>query len=277
MERSIQVIRPPSFSIWAMGGHIVRLVQFRDLLYTLTLHRLSVRYKQSMLGYFWAILHPVLLALVYTVIFSRLVKVPTNGTPYVVFAFSALLPWTLFSNGLSGATMGLPAHSNLLSKVYFPREIVPISYVLAAFVDFLMAFVVLVVLMFHYRIRLLAGALWGVPALLTLAVFLIGTTFFASALQVRFRDVGIALPLLLQVWMFASPVVYSLSSVPQSLRSWYELNPLVGVMETFRGAILHGSAPNYVLLVKAFTVSLVVAVLGYAWFKHVETTLVDVI
>jgi lipopolysaccharide transport system permease protein len=277
MTQRVQVLRPPSFSIWAMVDHLARLIQFRDLLYTMTLHRLSVRYKQSLLGYFWAILHPVLLMLIYTIIFSRFAKVPTDGPPYAVFAFSALLPWTLFSNGLAGATMGLPAHSHLLSKVYFPREIVPLSYVLAAFVDFLIAFAILLLLMFHYGIALSAGALWAVPAILTLAVFLTGTALFASAVQVQFRDVGMALPLLLQIWMFATPVVYSLSSVPKPLRHLYDLNPLVAIMETFREALLHGEAPDWVLLAKSVAVSLVVAVVAYAWFKHAETTFADVI
>jgi lipopolysaccharide transport system permease protein len=273
----VQIIRPPSFSMWAIAGHLARLMECRDLLYTLTLHRVSVRYKQSVLGYFWAVLHPVSLMLIYTVIFSRFVNVPTHGTPYAIFAFSALLPWTFFSNGLSGATMGLAAHSNLLSKVYFPREIVPISYVFAAFVDFLIASGVLVLLMLYYGVPLTASAVWGVPAILTLALFLIGIALFASAVQVRFRDVGVAMPLLLQVWMFATPVVYSLASVPKSLRYLYDLNPLVGITETFRGALLHGSAPDWVLLGKSLAVSLIVLIAAYAWFKHVEATFVDVI
>ena len=277
MTRPVRVIRPPSFSMWAMGQHLATLVQCRDLLYTLTLHRISVRYKQSVLGYFWAVLHPVLLLLLYTIIFSRLVTVPTHGAPYAIFAFSALLPWTFFSNGLMGATLGLPAHSYLVSKVYFPREILPLSYVLAAFLDFLIASVVLVALMFYYRFRLTASVLWVIPAMLTLTAFLTGTALFTSALQVRFRDVGVAMPLLLQVWMFATPVVYSRASVPQSLRRWYDLNPLVAIMETFRGALLHGASPDRMLLAECLAVSLLVVFASYAWFKHVEATLADVI
>jgi lipopolysaccharide transport system permease protein len=277
MTPPLQIIRPPSFSILAMGNHLARLMQFRDLLRAMTLHRISVRYKQSLLGYFWAILHPLLLMLIYTIIFSRFVKVRTDGVPYAVFAYCALLPWTLFSNGLTGATLGLPANSNLLSKVYFPREIVPLSYVFAAFADFLMAFLVLILLMFHYGISLSFAALWAIPAILTLTVFLIGTSLITSAVQVRFRDVGMALPLLLQVWMFATPVVYSLSSVPRSMRFLYDLNPLVGVVETFRGALLHGAEPDWALLGKSFSISLAVIVVAYALFKHAEATFVDVI
>ena len=277
MTPPVQIIRPPSFSILAMGNYLTRLMQFRDLLRAMTLHRISVRYKQSLLGYLWAILNPLLLMLIYTIIFSRFVKVSTEGVPYAVFAYSALLPWTLFANGLSGATLGLPANSILLSKVYFPREIVPLSYVFAAFADFLMAFLVLILMMFHYGIPLSLAALWAVPAILTLAVFLIGTSLITSAVQVRYRDVGMALPLLLQVWMFATPVVYSLSSVPRSLRFLYDLNPLVGVVETFRGALLHGAEPDWALLGKSFSISLAVIVVAYALFKHAEATFVDVI
>ena len=277
MTDPVQIIRPPSFSMWAIGQHLIRLVQSRDLLYTLTIHRISVRYKQSVLGYFWAVLHPVMLLVLYTVIFSRLAKVPTHGTPYVIFMFSALLPWTFFSNGLSGATIGLPAHSNLMSKVYFPREILPLSYVLAALLDFLIASLVLVALMYYYGFRLTASALWILPAMLTLTVFLTGIALFTSVLQARFRDVGVAMPMLLQVWMFATPVVYSRASVPQGLRRWYDLNPLVAIMETFRGALLHGVFPDPMLLGECMAISLLIAVISYTWFKHVEATLMDVI
>jgi len=277
MGRPVQVIRPPSFSLQALGEHLARLAQCRDLIYALTLHRISVRYKQSVLGYFWAVLHPVLLLLIYTVIFSRVAAVPTNGAPYAIFAFTALLPWTFFSNGLSGATIGLPAHSNLMSKVYFPREILPLSYVLAALLDFLIASVVLVALMLYYGIHLTASALWVLPAMVILTVFLTGITLFASAMQTRFRDVGVAMPLILQVWMFATPVVYSRQSVPEAFRRWYDLNPLVGIMETFRSALLNRAIPDTTLLFECLLLSLIIAVVSYAWFKHVEATLVDVI
>jgi homopolymeric O-antigen transport system permease protein len=277
MKRPVQIIRPPSFSIRSIARHLARLMECRDLLYTMTLHRISVRYKQSVLGYFWAVLNPVLLLLLYTAIFSRLVRVPTNGVPYTIFAFSALLPWIFFSNGLSGATIGLPAHANLMSKVYFPREILPLSYVLASFLDFLIASLLLVGLMFYYGVRVTAGVLWVIPAMLMLTLFLTGIALCASVLQARFRDVGVAMPLVLQVWMFATPIVYSRASVPERLREWYDLNPLVAIIEIFRGALLHSALPDGGLLVKSVVVSLLVAVLSYVWFKHVEATLMDVI
>jgi lipopolysaccharide transport system permease protein len=277
MTPAVQIIQPPSFSIRATTRHLARLAQCHDLLLTMTLHRISVRYKQSVLGYFWAVLHPALLLLLYTAVFSRLVTVPTHGTPYAIFAFSALLPWTLFSNGLSGATIGLPAHSNLMSKVYFPREILPISYVLAAFVDFLVASALFTALMIYYNFHLTVNAVWVIPAILILTIFLTGTALFTSVLQARFRDIGMAMPLVLQLWMFATPVVYSRASVPQNWRRWYDLNPLVAIIEIFRGALLHGISPDPMLLAKCLAVSLLVAMVSYTWFKHVEATLADVI
>jgi homopolymeric O-antigen transport system permease protein len=276
-DRPVQIVRPPSFSFGALGQHLTRLSQCRDLLYTLTMHRINVRYKQSCLGYLWAIVHPVLLVCIYTIIFSRFVRVPTHGVPYAVFAFTALLPWTFFSAGLSSATMGLVSHSHLLLKVYFPREIVPLSYVLAAFADFFMASLVLAVLMLYYGVPLTVKILWVVPAILTLIVFLSGLSLVISAFQVRFRDIGIAVPLLLQVWMFATPVAYSFASVPARFRFWYEFNPMVGVVETFRGAILHSASPDWSLLGSSFAVSLIVAAGAYIWFKHVENWFADII
>lgn len=277
MTQLVQFIRPPAFLLWSIGGHLARLAECRDLLYTLTLHRISVRYKHSVLGYFWAVLHPLMLMALYTIVFSRVVKVPTQGAPYAIFAFSALVPWTLFSNGLSGATSALPANSSLLARVYFPREILPLSYILAAFVDFVIACAILALLMFYYGVRVTAAALWVIPALATLTVFLIGVALFTSAVEVRFRDVGMAMPLVLQIWMFATPVVYALGSVPRSFRLVYDLNPLVGVMDTFRVALLYGTSPDWVLLGKSMAVSLVVLAVAYACFKQVEGTFADVI
>jgi lipopolysaccharide transport system permease protein len=152
-----------------------------------------------------------------------------------------------------------------------------LSYVLAAFADFLIASFVLTVLMVYCGISITANILWVIPAILTLTVFLTGLALLASALQVRFRDVGMALPLVLQIWMFATPVVYSLASVPAKLRLWYDLNPMVGIVETFRGAVLHGSSADWGLLGGSFAISAIVTVGAYIWFKHVEATFADII
>jgi lipopolysaccharide transport system permease protein len=275
--RPLTIIRAPSLSPGTLGRSLERLLHYRDLLLTLSLHRLKVRYKQSLLGPSWALLQPVALMLIYTVIFSRVVQVPTNGAPYAIFAYSALLPWTLFSTALSTATNSLVSHSNLVTKVYFPREILPLTYIAAALVDFFLASLVLGGLMVYYRTPLTAYALGAVPALAVLIVFTLGISLFLCAIQVRFRDIGVAMPLALQVWMFASPVVYSMSAVPTRWHALYVLNPVAGVVENFRRAIVEGAPPDVHALTVAAAVSCVLLPVAYLYFKHVEATVADII
>jgi lipopolysaccharide transport system permease protein len=247
------------------------------LLLTLTLHRLKVRYKQSVLGPSWALLQPIALMLIYTVIFSRIVQVATNGTPYAIFAYSALLPWTFFSTSLSTATNSLVSHFSLVTKVYFPREILPLTYIAAALVDFLLASVVLGGLMVYYQTPPTVYALVAVPALVVLIAFSLGASLLLCAVQVRYRDIGVAMPLVLQLWMFASPVVYPLSAVPAKWRALYALNPVVGVVENFRRALVGGTAPDLHSLATAAIVSSVLLPIAFAYFKHVEATVADII
>jgi lipopolysaccharide transport system permease protein len=275
--RPITVIRPPSFSPRAFARSLVRLAQYRDLLATLTVHRLKVRYKQSVLGPSWALLQPIALMLIYTVIFSRIVQVSTNGTPYAIFAYSALLPWTFFSTSLSTATNSLVSHFSLVTKVYFPREILPLTYIAAALVDFLLASVVLGGLMVYYQTPPTVYALVAVPALAVLIAFSLGASLLLCAIQVRYRDIGVAMPLVLQLWMFASPVVYPLSAVPARWRGLYALNPVVGVVENFRRALVGGAAPDLHSLAVAAIVSSILLPLAFAYFKHVEATVADII
>lgn len=275
--RRVIRIRPPSTSLRGLGASLVTLAHYRDLVYTLTAHRIRVRYKQSLLGVSWAILQPLSLMLIYTVVFSLFARMPSEGKPYAVFAYTALLPWTLFSTALTNATNGLVSNAQLVTKVYFPREILPLSYVLAAVVDFVVASSVLVGLLIWYDVRLTPQALWAVPLVLVLTVFVTGLALVMSAVQVVFRDVGVAMPLLLQLWMFASPVVYPLSAVPERFQGVYQLNPMVGVIESFRRVVLDGAAPDWGTLGVATAVSLLVLAAGYTFFKHREATLADVI
>jgi homopolymeric O-antigen transport system permease protein len=275
--RRVTVIRAPAFSPRAILEDLFKLARYRDLLYTLTLHRVKVRYKQSLLGVSWAILQPLSLMLIYTAIFSLIVRMPSDGAPYAVFAYAALLPWTYFSTALINATNGLVSHSHLVTKVYFPREILPLTYVLAALFDFLIASVVFAGLLFFYRIPLTANALYVVPIVLVLTLFVVAVSFILSAAQVWFRDIGVAMPLVLQLWMFGTPVVYPLSAVPGWLRGVYMLNPMVGVIENFRRVTLHGSPPDLGLLAVSALVSVVLLALSYAYFKRVEATIADVI
>jgi lipopolysaccharide transport system permease protein len=276
-NRPIRIIRPPSFSPLTLLRELRGLWQYRDLFYTLSVHRIKVRYKQSLLGLAWAILQPVSLMLIYTVIFSVVAKVPSENVPYAIFAFAALLPWTFFSSTLTNATQGLVSHSQLVTKVYFAREILPLTYVSAALFDFAVASTFLMALFVYYGVKLTLYALWAIPILALLAMLATAFSLVFSVVQVRFRDVGVAMPLLLQIWMFASPVVYPLSAVPLRLRGWYALNPLVGVIENFRRVVLQGVAPDFYSLGVSTAFAVVVLPLAYLYFKKVEATMADII
>jgi lipopolysaccharide transport system permease protein len=271
------VIRPPSFVRFDLAFNLIQLVEYRDLLYTLTLHRIKVRYKQTALGISWAILQPLAMMLLFTLLFSLIVKVLSEGTPYAAFAYTALLPWTYFSTALSNGASGLVSNSQLLTKVYFPREILPLTYVLAALFDFIIASSVMAALMIYYKVPLTLTALYAIPIILVLTLFVSAMTLLLSALQVHLRDIGIAMPLLLQAWMFATPVAYPLSAVPQQLRGFYMLNPMAVIIENFRRVILHGSAPDLRSLGTVSLISLALLLASYVFFKRVEATAADTI
>jgi len=275
--RPIRIIRPVSFSPLDLLRELRELWQYRDLFYTLTVHRIKVRYKQSVLGLAWAILQPLSLMLIYTVIFSVIAKVPSEGVPYAVFAYAALLPWTFFSSSLTNATQGLVSHSQLVTKVYFAREILPLTYVSAALFDFAVATTFLIALFFYYGVGLTVYALYAIPILILLTALATAFSLFLSAMQVKFRDIGVAMPLLLQLWMFTTPVVYPLSAVPQRFRGLYALNPLVGVIENFRRVVLQGVEPDFYSLAISAIVAAILLPLTYLYFKRVEGTMADVI
>ena len=275
--RPIKIIRPVSFSPLDLLRELRGLWQYRDLFYTLTVHRIKVRYKQSVLGLAWAILQPLSLMLIYTVIFSVIAKLPSEGAPYAVFAYAALLPWTFFSTSLTSATTGLVSHSQLVTKVYFPREILPLTYVSASLFDFTIASSFLIALFVYYGVGLTSYALYAIPILVLLTALATAFGLFLSAVQVRFRDIGVAMPLLLQIWMFATPVVYPLSAVPQRLRGIYALNPTVGVIENFRRVMLQGVAPDLHSLATSAIAAAILLPLAYLYFKRVEATMADII
>jgi lipopolysaccharide transport system permease protein len=275
--RHVKIIQPPALSLRELQHGIMRLREYGDLLWTLSAHRIRVRYKQSALGLAWAVLQPLSLMLIYTLVFSRIAKVSSGAIPYPVFAYAALLPWTFFSTGLTNATNGLVSHAHLVTKVYFPREILPLSYVLAALFDLLIASTVMAGLMLYYHVAVTAQALWLVPIVAVLAVFVTAVSLIFSATQVRFRDIGMAMPLLMQLWMFATPVVYPLQQVPARFRALYDLNPMVGIVESFRSVAVLGTPPDTRLLGMATLVSFALLPLAYAYFKKIEATVADVI
>lgn len=274
---AIKIIRPPAFSLATLLSGLATLIQYFELLYTLSVFRLTVRYKQSLLGWAWAALQPLALMGIYTVIFTRVTKVATGGIPYPIFVLSALLPWSFFSSSVINAVGGLTAYPNLLTKMYFPREIIPFSYLAAGFADFCIASAILGCFLFHYRIALTGNIVYAVPIIVFLTAFVAAMALFFSALQVRFRDVGLAMPLLLQVWMFTTPVVYSLQSVPARFRTLYLLDPVAGLIESFRTVVVGGTGPDLAVLAYSGGIALACFVLGYMYFKSCEATMADVI
>ena len=274
-SRTSYEIRPRSLSGINLLTSLAKLAQYKDLIWTLSVHRVKVRYKQSLLGVMWAILQPLAVMLIFTFVFSIIARMPSEGAPYAIFAYTALLPWNYFSSGVANATNSLTSHAQFVTKVYFPREILPITYVAAALFDFLVASTLLIGLMIYYRVPLTMNVLYVVPIIALLSCFALAMSLFFSATQVRFRDLGVAVPLLLQVWLFATPVIYPLSAVPQRLRSIYMLNPMVGIIESFRQVILKGTAPEMGSLLFAAVIAIILLVFSYLYFKWVEATMAD--
>jgi len=278
--RRVKFIRPNSFSVFGVFIQLRELTRYFDLIHSLSQHRIRVRYKQSALGLAWAIMQPLSLMLIYTVIFSFVAKVQTNGAPYAIFVFVGLLPWTYFSTALTSATNSLVSHINLITKVYFPREILPLTYVIAAFFDFMIASSMLAIMMIYYRVPLTLKLLYAGPIILIMTIFVMAMALVFSAIQVRFRDVGVGLPLLLQIWMFATPVVYPLSTaakLPTTLRVLYLLNPMVGIIENFRRAVLLGLSPDFMSLGISLLISLILLPMAYLYFKRAEASVADII
>lgn len=249
----------------------------RELLYFLVWRDIKVRYKQTALGAAWAILQPLMTMLVFTVFFGRLAKIPSDGIPYPVFAYAALLPWQLFAYALTESSNSLVGNQNLIKKVYFPRLVVPISAVLGGLADFAIAFVVLLGLMAYYGIRPTV-AVAALPLFILLAVATaLAVGLWMAALNVQFRDVRYTIPFLTQFWLFATPVAYPSSLIPEKWRALYGLNPMAGVVEGFRWALLGKSGrPGLMILVSA----LVVAVLmlgGLMYFRRMEKTFADIV
>jgi len=277
LPRRMKTIRPASLSPRMMTQGLRDLARYRDLLVTLTVHRVRVRYKQSVLGIAWAVLQPLLLMVVYTIIFSIVVKMPSEGAPYAVFVYAALLPWTFFSTSISTGATSLVAHHNLITKVYFPREILPLTYVLAALFDLMMASVILAVLMVVYHIPVSINVLYALPVMGVAFVFSTAMALLLSAFQVRFRDIAIAMSLVMQLWMYATPVVYPYSVVPKRYQWFYSLNPMAGVVENFRRVVIQHTGLDLHVLIPGALVALILLPLAYFYFKTAESTMADII
>ena len=253
------------------------LWEYRELLYFLVWRELKARYKQTVLGAAWAVVQPLVTTIIFTIVFSFLARIPSEGIPYPIFSFTALLPWNYFAHSLDRASKSVVNSANLLTKVYFPRLVIPISVVLSGLVDFAIAFVVLIGLMLYYGVKPTAGlALLPVFVLLTMITAL-GVGLWMSALNVYYRDVQYVVPFLIQLWMYATPVIYPVSMVPERFRLLYGLNPMVGVVEGFRWAVLgHAVAPNPSVAVSSL-VAVALLVSGMLYFRRMEDTFADVV
>ncbi len=250
---------------------------YRELLVFLTWRDIKVRYAQAALGLTWAILQPLLTMVIFSVVFGKLANLPSDGIPYPVFSYVALLPWQLFAGALQRAGTSLVGNSNLLTKVYFPRLIIPFSAVAAGLVDFLLAFIVLMGMMFFYQIRL-TWAILVLPFLILLALLTaLAVGVWLSALNVQYRDVQHMIPFLVQAWMYASPVAYSVGLIPSGKwRILYGLNPMAGVIQGFRWALL-GAAPPDELMIASVVIMILLLMSGLYYFKRMEKTFADVV
>ena len=249
---------------------------YRELLYFLVWRDVKVRYKQTVLGAAWAVIQPVMTMVVFSIFFGRLAKVPSDGIPYPIFAFAALLPWQLFAFALTESSNSLVGSQNLITKVYFPRLVIPLSSVLAGLVDFAISFMVLIGLMLYYRITPTAAVAWlPLFVLLALATAL-SVGLWLSALNVKYRDVRYTIPFLTQFWLFVTPVAYPSSMIPQRWRALYGLNPMAGVVEGFRWALLGKSGGPGLLLWVSLAAVLTLLTGGLFYFRRMESTFADV-
>jgi lipopolysaccharide transport system permease protein len=272
--RRVVLIEPPrglsSLGLGEVWGH-------RELMYFLAWRDVKVRYKQAALGVAWAVLQPLLMMVIFTIFLGRVARLPSEGIAYPLFVLSGLVPWTFFANAVSNAANSLVANANLVSKVYFPRLVMPVSALIAWLPDLGIALLLLVAFMAIYGVAPAWTALL-IPlfiVLMLLAAFSIGVWF--SALNVAYRDVRYAIPFLIQIWLFATPVVYPASAVPETLRIVLGLNPMTGVVEGFRWALFGGSPPSTAMLLASLGVTLLVLASGLVYFRRVEHYFADVI
>lgn len=252
------------------------LWEYRELLYFFTWRDVKLRYKQTLLGATWAIIRPFIMMVVFSLIFGNVIKVPSEGVPYPLFNYAALLPWTLFQEGLTRSSTSLMEDAQLIQRVYFPRLLRPVASILGPLLDFAIAFVIFIGMLFYFSYPLTLTMLWLPVYLLLVMVITLGVGLWMSAVNVQYRDVRYALPFVIQLWLFISPVVYSSKSLPESLQVLYGLNPMAGVIEGFRWALLGTDPPNSLIIVSAI-VSVLLLLSGAFYFRRMEKSFADVV
>lgn len=256
--------------------NLVDLWSYRELLYFLMWRDIKVRYKQTVFGVAWVVMQPLLMTIIFTVFLGRLARVPSDNIPYALFAYAGLLPWTFFSSAVSTTGNSLVGNAHLITKVYFPRIIIPTATIGARLVDFGISFLIMFGLMIYYRVEPTWHLVMLLPLVVLITLLALGFGMWTSALNVKYRDIGMALPVLIQLWMFASPIVYPASLVPPDWRWAYALNPLVGIMEGFRSA-LFGLRFNWTALAISTVITLVLLVYSAYAFRRREKTFADIV
>lgn len=275
-SHDLPVIRIEAAKGWVSLG-IGELWHYRELLYFLIWRDIKVRYKQTTLGVAWAIIQPFFTMVVFSLFFGRLAGVPSDGVPYPIFSFAALVPWTFFSTGLAQSSNSLVESANLLKKVYFPRLAIPIATVLSGFIDLMLAFFMLLLLMFSYNLYPTANVIW-LPAFLLLAVTTsLGVGLWISALNVKYRDFRYIVPFMTQMWLFLTPVAYPASLLKGPWKALYGLNPLAGVVEGFRWALLGVNQPPGPMTLVSAVAAVVILIGGAFYFRRMERTFADVV
>lgn len=270
-----EIVLDPPHGWWNL--RVRELWAFRELLFFLVWRDIKVRYKQTLLGASWAILQPLFTMVVFSVIFGRFAKLPTDGIPYPIFSYTALLPWQLFSKALSDASSSLVSNQQFITKIYFPRLFLPAASILSGIVDFLVAFVILFGMMVYYQIPLTLNILI-LPLLIIFTVIVcMAVAMWLSAVNVKYRDVKYALPFLVQVWLYATPVAYSISLIPKEWQFLYSLNPMVGVVEGFRWALLGSQTDISLLMGASILIVIPLFIGGLIYFQRMELTFSDII
>jgi len=252
------------------------LLAYRELIYTFASRDIKVRYKQTALGAAWAIIQPLFAMVIFTIVFGGFAKIPSEGIPYPLFSYSALLPWTLFAEGITRSTSSMIINSNIMTKVYFPRLVMPISGILSPVVDFVVAFIILIGMILYYGFVPTINIVW-LPAFILLALASsMGVGLWLSALNVQYRDFQYTVPFIIQLWLYSSPVVYASSLVPEKYRLIYGLNPMAGVIEGFRWALLGTEPPGSMISVSVLMVAIIL-ISGAYYFKRMEKNFADVV
>jgi lipopolysaccharide transport system permease protein len=274
-ENQVEMFHIQPSGTWVSLG-LGELWRYRELLYFFVWRDIKIRYKQTLLGASWAIIQPFFTMVVFSLFFGRLANVPSDGIPYPIFSYSALVPWTFFANGVMQASNSLVMNSNMVKKIYFPRLAMPIGSVLAGILDFCLAFLVLIVMMFFYHIYPTGNIVWLPFFFLLAMVTTVGVSLWLSAMNVQFRDVRYIVPFLVQIWLFITPIAYSSSMLSEPWRTLYGINPMAGVVEGFRWALLGTDAPGPIIWVSTL-VAILMLVSGIIYFRRMETSFADVV